>query len=1402
MQEMDRPEFTLYEAVLCGDVEKARDLVKHAKYDDTDWFGSIPLLYACWGGHLDVVRMLISEFKADPQAQLHWAVTEGNSDVVLMLITEFGCDANARNSRDETVLHVACIEGNLTLARTLIINHNAAINARNENNDTPLHLAAKKGNNDIALMLITEFGCNTGARNFKGETVLHMACEGGSLTLVRTLIVNHNADINAQNEDKDTPLHLAVKESYNDIAFMLITEFGCNTNARNTNAVLHIACEDGRLALVRTLIVNHNADVNAQNEDKDTPLHLAVKEGYNDIAFMLITEFGCNTNARNTNGETVLHMACEGGSLTLVRTLIVNHNADINAQNANKNTPLHLAVKRGYGDVALMLCTEFGCDPNVKGHIKRTPLHVACQEGSLTFAKHLIQECNADIYAQDIYKDTPLHLAANKGKEGEILEIISEAGCDTNIRGKFGRTLLHIACERGFLTLATRLIQIFGADVCAQDEFKDTPLHLAANRGKKDFILKLTAEYGFNANIKGNLGRTMLHIACKRGFTALAKSLIRNCSSDIYAKDNNNDTPLHLAVHGGGLLLVLVAEFKVDINVKGRFKRTLLHSACQQGYLDLAKSLIRSLNAKINAQDEHSDTPLHLAAGEGKSSIALALIKDFGCDTNIRNRKGDNFLHSACRRNQASIVKSIGRYASLLSNYDGDTPLHLAAASAYAKCVGELLQLNPPIMLRNAAGKTARDVADGDAKQLIDAYATQNQDKIYVHYDKIIRQAKRKYSKVERITRIFVIGHPEAGKSSFIEAMKRERFFESFSKVSKSSVPLHTAGIVPSIHTSKHYGRVLFYDFAGDPEYYSSHAAILENLASSDKGDNIFIIVVDLRKDVLTIRNILYYWLYFVHYQRGKKNFITIGSHSDLLTSEEAHKKIEKISAFQFEEIEIKYFTLNCCKPRSKQLEDIRSRIFYLTKNSPLYELSPDAIALLGLLEKDFGNVTACSAQKILSHIEATGISLPKNSALLMPILEELHDLGLLFVVEDNQCDSPQIILNISKLTNDVHRLLFSKEASESEEAISSFNIGIIPKSTLDKLLPQHITKECLVQLQYCQEISPLDVNAFQTVGQPDSSSESFLFFPALYTVGRSDVPWVTPLGLSCSIGWLARCANISGDYFPPRFLHVLLLRLVFGFTLAVPAQHQTDNNASPDHSLLKRRCSMWNCGVHWSMEEGVECMVELVDGNKGVVVVTNSKPCNKENCVRIFHRIISCVMEAKAEFCHSIKLQFFLLDPSQSADYLHEDNLFAMSDVERVLVSCDKKEVISVTGEAKMEREKLACLCKFTLWNSLFSLNFSCVHHYLEDVVKELCVLFIHLGLDKSLLDTIETNFPDSVDRRRVELVDKWISTSSPDPPCWWDLVQALKKIKYGRLAQDLETQYSKYNIMWGSSQ
>ena len=1067
------------------------------------------------------------------------------------------------------------------------------------------------------------------------------------------------------------------------------------------------------------------------------------------------------------------------------------------------DTHLYDAAWSGDMDRARELLEHGRYDVNCIDRLERTPLQYACINGYVDMVRMLISEFQADTVVRDAWGRTPLHSAAYCGQVEVVLALINEFGCDTNVRDSRGNTLLHTACERGYLTLTKTLIQDFNADVNAQIDASCTPLQVAARAGKEDIAIALINEFSCSTSVKeGRSGRTLLHSACEGGCLNLIRTLIRDHNADIDAQDDNKDTPLQLAAQAGkeGTAIALINEFACSMSVSDR---TLLHSACQGGCLNLVRTLIRDHNADINAQDVLKDTPLHMAIRHGKETIALALINEFGCDKNARNCKGDNCLHTACLTGNSSLVKALSRHVSpLTTNNNGDTPLHLASTSIYRRdCVKELLMLDVPIMLRNAAGKTARDVARDDVKPLLDAYITANQDRIYTHYEELFHHAKKIYSNAERITRIFIIGNCGAGKSTFVETMKREGFFESFNKVSESSVPPHTAGIVPSVFTSKLYGRVLFYDFAGDPEYYSSHAAILENLASSTKGENIFILVVDLREDILKVRPIMNYWVSFIEHQKffvSKKNLLIIGSHSDLLTNAEVGEKKEVFEKFCEKKIpstwhnEIAYFILNCRKPRSKQLQKIRSRIVDLIKDSSRYKLSTEASVLLGLLEKDFNNVTACSAQAILSHIEDTGVSLPRNIAPLTPVLEELHDLGLLFVIGID--DIPHVILNMSQLTHEVHQLLFSKEAkmkfTEGENPVSSLNVGILPQSVLDSLLPQYITKECLVKLQYCQEISQHDIGAFPSLTQPDSSNQSYLFFPALCAASKDDVSRDTPPSLIYSIGWLARCANTSCDYFPPRFLHVLLLRLVFRFTLAVPAQPST--SASPDHSHLKRRCTMWNSGVQWSMEEGVECMVELVNGNKGVVIITHSEDDAKENCISVFHRVISCVMEAKAKFCHPIRPQFFLLNPSQSADYLHEDNLFSMSDVERVLASHEGRVVVSISGKGKLKRERITCLCKFTLWNNLFSLDFRSVVHYLGDVVYDLYKLFIYLGLPKSSLDTIEANFPNNVDRRRAELVGVWTSSSSPDPPCWWQLIQALKEIKYGRLAQDIETKHS----------
>ena len=339
-------------------------------------------------------------------------------------------------------------------------------------------------------------------------------------------------------------------------------------------------------------------------------------------------------------------------------------------------------------------------------------------------------------------------------------------------------------------------------------------------------------------------------------------------------------------------------------------------------------------------------------------------------------------------------------------------------------------------------------------------------------------------------------------------------------------------------------------------------------------------------------------------------------------------------------------------------------------------------------MDKDFSNVPACSIQALLAHIEETGIQLPTDAQSLYPNLSELHDLGLLFIVESSNTENSSLVLNMSQVTNIVHKSLFAKEADlkeslEEEGFALTLSAGIIPLSILSKTLPENVMKECLVHLQYCQEISHAEAHVFPSLKVSDSTDQSFLFFPALCSADKSEVEWVTPPDLSYSIGWLARCTDRC-DYLSPRFHHVLILRLVFKFTLSVPHSPVNQDLGSPELSHFQRRCTVWKTGVHWLMEEGVECMVELASANKEVVVLTRSANDLAENCASVFNDIVSCVMEAKAEFCHSVRLEFFLLDSTSEADYLSADNLFAMVDVERVLTSAEGRAevIVSVTGK------------------------------------------------------------------------------------------------------------------------
>ena len=1123
---------------------------------------------------------------------------------------------------------------------------------------------------------------------------------------------------------------------------------------------------------VRKLLEGGKYDVNCIDSYGKTPLHEAANRGHLGVVKVLISEFKADVNAYSKSGETPLHMAASGGNLGVIRALILEFKADLGACSNNGYTPLHRAARRGHSSVVRVLISEFKSDVNGCSKSGETPLHWAALKGHLCVIKVLTSEFRSDVNPHTVNGETPMHMAAQRGHSDVVKVLTSEFKADVNACTNSGETPLHMAAKSGYLGVVEVLISEFKSDVNAHTRSGETSLHLAAYWGNLDVVRVLISEFKADVN------------ACLK----------------------HPHTPFNMAVLNNKeeVALALMNEFHCD--TKGG--TPYIHRACERGSVNLVRALVQKHGTGIvTAKDGNGNTPLQAASMYGREHVVRLLIKEFG---NSIDHMGRSLLHSACAGDNGSLVRLVSQYISpWVVDVNGDTPLHICARLGNTQSVQALLEIDPPVLVRNKFGMTPRNVEEKVTPKrygYIDAYMTKNKGKIYSQYEVVQKHAKKKYSLPEAITRAFVVGYPGAGKSSLVEALKREGFLDSLFRVSESSVPPHTAGIVPSIHTSKYYGRVLFYDFTGDAEYYSSHAAILENLASTRRGNNVFLLIMDMREEMAKIKKIFYYWLSFIQHQQflgQKPHLIVVGSHLDLLTEDMAKARGKEFQMF-YDSIDTEavqksaVFMLDCCNPRSKQIVDIQTLMKRLTKDSPRFALSLQASTLLGLLEKDFSNVPACSTQVLLSHIEETGIQLLAKKQPLYSILIELHNLGLLFLIDSSSRETSSVVLNMSQLTNIVHKSLFSEEATikasfEKEGLSFSFSAGIIPQSVLANILPQNITKECLVQLQYCQEISHVEAHVFPSLKVSDSTDQSFLFFPALCSADKSEVQWVTPPDLSYSIGWLARCTDPC-DYLSPRFHHVLMLRLVFKFTLSAHPPADQVSSGSPELSHFQRRCTVWKTGVHWLMEEGVECMVELVGANREVVVLTRSTKDRAENCAAVFNDIVSCVMEAKAEFCHSVRLEFFLLDSTSEADYHSADNLFAMRDVERVLTSADGKAeiIVSASGKRQMERSKLLYLRNFTLWSSLFPMDLTSVLHFIKDIVEELFMLCLNLNIPKSTFDALESCYREDPDKMRRELVKGWMS-SSLDPPCWWHLVNALRDISWTVLAEEIATEFGK---------
>ena len=461
-----------------------------------------------------------SSDKANAPLCLYYAALCGFSDLTKYLIAKYPQHVNARVGLNKSPLVAALYNKHIRVA-TLLHQHGADMRT-SFGGRTLLHAASKDGMLDVAQWLLN-MGADANAQQEDRRTPLHLAAANGHLEIVQILLDRYVYVNVAASWENRTPLHEASLGGHVNVMRLLIQN-GADANTDLRGLLRSASLLKARSAETVRLFIQLGVDVNAQDENHESPLHLASSAGNAETVHLLI-KLGVDVNTRNGSGKTPLHLALSKGNDKTVQKLI-EHGADVNARDGGLSTPLHLSLSKGDTGTALLLIRH-GANVNALDGSRMTPLHLGSSRRNAKVVLALIQN-GANVNARDGSLSTPLHLASLEGND-ENVRILIKHGADVDARDQSQSTPLHKASSLSSWLAAeatVRLLIEHGASVNAYDRHYKTPLHLVSSSWSPNAgSLRLLLEHGADVYLIDDKGLTPFQIASSKGNREIAQLL-------------------------------------------------------------------------------------------------------------------------------------------------------------------------------------------------------------------------------------------------------------------------------------------------------------------------------------------------------------------------------------------------------------------------------------------------------------------------------------------------------------------------------------------------------------------------------------------------------------------------------------------------------------------------------------------------------------------------------------------------------------------------------------------------------------------------------------------------------------------------------------------------------------